>query len=85
MLRPAIFQVKPNDDFTVDVYFDDGRVKIYDAKPLIKRGGIFSQLADINFFKDRCVVLNRTLAWDIKGNFDPSECIDICPDVIYGK
>ena len=83
MLRPKIFQVKPNDNFTVDVYFDDGTVKLYDAKQLISKGGIFAPLADIRFFKERCVVMNNTLAWDIEGNFDPTSCIDVCPDVIY--
>ena len=83
MLRPKIFQVAPQDDFTVNVYFDDGRIKLYDAKPLIEKGGIFTCLGDINFFKDRCAVLNHTLAWDVNGNLDPTECIDVCPDVIY--
>jgi hypothetical protein len=67
----------------VNVYFDDGRIKLFDAKPLIKKGGIFAPLADIDFFKERCSVLNHTLAWDIKGDLDATECIDICPDVIY--
>ena len=83
MLRPSIFQVAPNDDFTVKVFFDDGKVKLYDAKQLINKGGIFMPLGDIGFFKERCVVMNQTLAWDLAGNFDPTECIDVCPDMIY--
>jgi len=83
MLRPNIYQVEPKGDFTVDVFFDDGRVKSYDAKPLIKKGGLFAVLGDIRFFKERCVVLNHTLAWDVNGDLDPTECIDVCPDVIY--
>ena len=83
MLRPRIFQVRPNEDFTVNVYFDDGKIKLYDAKQLISKGGIFAQLGDAGFFNERCSVMNHTLAWDIGGNFDPTECIDICPDIIY--
>ena len=83
MIRPRIFQVEPNIDFTVNVYFDDGTVRLYDANPLIKKGGIYTQLGDLDFFKSRCVIMNNTLAWDISGNWDPTECIDICPDVIY--
>ena len=83
VLRPRIFQVRPNDDFTVNVYFDDGRIKLYDARRLIDKGGIFTQLSDAKFFSERCSVLNNTLAWDTVGNLDPTECIDICPDVIY--
>ena len=83
MLRPSVFQVVPQDNHTVMVHFDDGRIKVFDAKQLIKKGGIFAQLENIQFFKERCAVLNHTLAWDVSGNLDPSECIDVCPDVIY--
>ena len=84
MLRPQIFQVEPNANFTVNVYFDDGTVKLYDANPLIEKGGIYTHLKNLDFFMDRCVIMNNTLAWDVKGNWDSTECIDICPDLIYG-
>ncbi|MDR1208735.1 MAG: DUF2442 domain-containing protein [Clostridiales bacterium] len=67
MQRPNIFQVEPLDDYTVNVCFDDGRIKSFDAKERIKKGGIFAKLGDKEFFKDRCVILNRTLAWDTTG------------------
>jgi len=28
--------------------------------------------------------MNDTLAWDLTGNNDPSQCIDIDPDYLYG-
>jgi hypothetical protein len=80
---PKIYMVKPYTNFTVDVFFDDGRIKLYDAKPLIEKGGIFAPLGDTAFFMERCVVLNNTLAWDTTGSFDPTECLDVCPDLIY--
>ena len=83
MLRPRIFQVVPNDDFTVRVYFDDGTVKKYDAKRLIDKGGIYTPLANLDFFADRCVIMNNTLAWDVSGIWDTELCIDVCPDMIY--
>ena len=83
MLRPRIFQVIPNNDFTVNVYFDDGTVKQYDAMRLIKKGGIYAPLADLDFFIHRCVVMNNTLAWDVSGNWDAKMCIDVCPDMLY--
>jgi len=85
MDTPNIFMVEPHDNYTVDVHFDDGKIKIYDAKPLIKIGGMYTQLEDVDFFKNRCVILNHTLAWDITGNLDPCNCIDVCPDVIYNQ
>ena len=81
---PSVFMVEPHSDYTVSVYFEDGKTKLYDAKPLINKGGIFAKLNDIDSFMNKCVVLNHTLAWDFNGNFDPCECIDICPDTIYG-
>ena len=62
MLRPRIFQVEPNSNFTVNVYFDDGTVKLYDANQLIRKGGIYTPLSDMDFFMSRCVVMNNTLA-----------------------
>ena len=83
MLRPRIFQVVPNNDFTVNIYFDDGTVKIYDAKRLIEKGGIYAPLEDLDFFINRCVIMNNTLAWDVSGNWDTEMCIDVCSDMLY--
>jgi len=30
-----------------------------------------------------CTVLNNTLAWDLSGNYDPYNCIDLDPEVLY--
>ncbi len=38
---------------------------------------------DINVFIGACTVLNDTLAWDLTGNCDPSECLDIDPITLY--
>ncbi len=27
--------------------------------------------------------MNHTLAWDISGEYNPTNCIDIDPDVLY--
>lgn len=83
MHRPKIFQVIPTKDYTVYVFFDDGKIKLYNAKKLIEKGGIYEILKDIDFFVSRCTILNNSLAWDIDGNRNPEKCIDICPDTIY--
>lgn len=77
-----VIQVIPNNDFTVYIYFADGKIKIYDVKPLLGKG-VFKNISDINVFTEGCTVLNNTLAWDIKGNYDPRNCIDLDPDVLY--
>ena len=40
-------------------------------------------LQDIQIFKDTCTVLNDTLAWDLTGNRDVSNCIDIDPFTLH--
>jgi|SRR3712207_1933808 len=79
---PEVIQVIPTDDFKVYVYFDDGSIHLYDAKELILKG-IFKVLQDINIFKEKCTVLNGTLAWSLDDSYDESTCLDIDPFVIY--
>jgi hypothetical protein len=79
---PEVIQVRPTDDFKVYVYFDDGSIKLYDAKELINKG-IFTNIKNINVFKDTCTVLNGTLAWDLDGNYNENTCLDIDPFEIY--
>ncbi len=46
---------------------------------MIEQGGVFHQLRDKAFFVSRLTVLNDTVAWDLTGEHDPSQCIDIDP------
>ncbi|MBS1960559.1 MAG: DUF2442 domain-containing protein [Bdellovibrionales bacterium] len=78
----SVIQVKPTLDFKVYVYFDDGKIKLYDMNPLIGQG-IFKQLSNVDDFMNKCTVINQTLAWDIAGGFNEHECIDIDPETIY--
>ena len=43
-----IVQVIPNEDYTVYVYFEDGKIVCYDAKTLLKKK-VFEPLKDIKF------------------------------------
>ena len=54
----SVVQVLPGDNFTVYAYFSDGTVKLADAKPLIAKGGVFAQLADPDFFRERLTVMD---------------------------
>ncbi len=80
---PDIIQVVPHEDYTVAVYFCDGKIVIYDVKSKLDQG-VFKALKDISFFIKNCKIMNDTLAWDLSGNNNPSECIDIDPDYLYG-
>jgi len=78
-----VLQVLPKDAFRVYCYFSDGRVKLYDARSLIEGGGVFAPLADPDFFRESCTVMNGTLAWDLSGKRDPYQCLDLDPDTLY--
>ena len=78
-LFPKVLQAIAGEDFTVYAYMQDGTVRLYDAKPLISKGGVFEPLRAEAFFKERLTVLNNTVAWDLSGKLDPSDCIDIDP------
>lgn len=79
---PEIVQVVPFEDYTVAVYFSDGKIVSYDVTPLLKTEA-FSAIKNITVFMETCTILNDTLAWDIAGNRDESACIDIDPDTLY--
>jgi len=81
MLRTVI-QVRPTPDFKVYVYFDDGKIKLYDMSPYLNKG-VFNQISNIDAFIEKCTVINQTLAWDVGGHFDEYRCLDIDPEVIY--
>ncbi len=77
-----IVQVVPFKDYTVYVYFEDGKIVHYDAKPLLEKE-VFAPLKNIDFFMNACTILNGTLAWDLSGERDTGKCLDIDPDMLY--
>ncbi|WP_143322583.1 DUF2442 domain-containing protein [Clostridium sp. HBUAS56010] len=79
---PVVVQVIPLDNFHVQIFFDNGKIVEYDATGLLQ-GEVFKPLQDIQIFKNTCTVLNDTLAWDLSGDRNPSECIDLDPFALY--
>lgn len=77
-----IIQVYPTDEYKVYLYFTDGKVKLFDAKELVNQG-VFQPLKNIDKFQETCTVLNDTLAWDLSGKRDPSDCLDLDPEELY--
>jgi len=80
---PKVVQVVPTEDYGVYAYFNDGSVRLFDVKPLIKRGTVFEPLLDIEYFKSKLTVINDTVAWDIGGCRDSRNCVDLDPFVIF--
>ena len=79
---PKVVQVVPKIDYSVYVYFEDGKIVSYDMSKMIEKEA-FYPLKDIDVFMDTCTVLNDTLAWDIHKNRDNTTCLDIDPDTLY--
>ncbi len=61
MFTPEVVQVIPLDNYEVEVLFHDGKVVRYNVSPLLENG-VFEALKDIDFYKNRCTVMNHTLA-----------------------
>jgi len=79
---PTVVQVIPFDNYHVQVFFDDGKIIEYDATQDLN-SELFRPLKDIDVFKNTCTVMNDTLAWDLQGNRDETQCIDIDPFTLY--
>ena len=75
---PTVVQVIPYEDYTVDVYFDDGKIVCCHAEKDLAPN-IFDRIKAYHIFMNKCMVLNGTLAWDVAGGRNVNECIDIDP------
>ena len=80
---PTVVQAVAGEGFTVYAYFSDGTVRKADVGSLVERGGVFSALADREFFVERLTVLNDAVAWDVAGDRDETRCIDLDPWSMY--
>jgi hypothetical protein len=63
----------PNDDFTLDIQFNDGSLKRFDVKPYLDYP-VFRELKDVNQFKNIKVVFG-TVQWENEQ--------DISPETLY--
>ena len=68
-----VVDAKANEDFSLDLKFDDGRVKRFDVTPYLNLG-VFRELRDADYFKQVTIAFG-TVQW-------PNEQ-DISPDTLY--
>lgn len=80
---PKVVQAVARKDHSVYAYFQDGTIHLLNALPLIQKGGFFSPLQDVDFFRNHLTVINDTVAWDIDGTRTPCTCIDLDPCELY--
>ena len=77
MSRPnwIVKKVTPENNYILELVFEDGKVKKYDMKPYLEKG-VFQRLKDPEFFKT-VKVTGPTIAW--------GDEIDLAPETLYEK
>jgi len=68
-MTPAIICVKPLNDYSLNLIFENGETKRFDMKPYLETGQ-FKQLKDISVFKKVRISFD-TIEWENKLDFDP--------------
>jgi hypothetical protein len=71
----SVICVLPRDDFSLELWFDDGAHRIFDSRPYLERG-VFTRLKDLSTFKQAHVAFG-TVVW-------PGD-IDIAPETLYDR
>jgi len=64
-----VVSAKANDDFTLNLEFNDGSIRRFDAKPYLDRG-IFTELKNLDYFKKIQLVFG-TVQWENEQDFAP--------------
>jgi hypothetical protein len=64
-----VIAAKANDDFTLDLKFDDGSNRRFDTKPYLDKG-IFNELRNLDYFKNFTIAFG-TVQWQNEQGFAP--------------
>ena len=85
--RKRITKVVPRNDFTLVLSFDNGEIRLYDARPLLQAGTVFAPFREWNNFRRVYLDEDHSVCWDIEPNVDSNEVwnnkVDLCPDSCY--
>ena len=85
--RKKILSVTPNTDFTLLLAFDNGEERIFDIKPILEKGGVFTPFRDYNNFRRVYLDDCNAVSWDIDPNVDSNivwnNKVDLSPDRCY--
>jgi len=72
-MNPRVTQVKPEQNFTLLITFNNGEEKSFDVKPYLEIG-IFRELQDVSLFNSVKPFL---------GSIQWANGVDLCPDTLY--
>lgn len=85
--KKKITAVEACEDFTLLLSFDNGELRRYDCKPLLKSGTVFEPFISYDNFKRVYLDKANVVSWDIDPNVDSDKVwrnkVDICPDSCY--
>ena len=68
--KKRITGVIANTDFTLTIRFDNGETRLYDMRPLLKKGTVFEPFIELENFRRAYVDDTHCIAWDIDPNID---------------
>jgi len=71
----SVIRVSPKDNFSLELWFDSGAHRGFDARPYLERG-VFTRLKDPVKFRQAFVAFD-TVCW-------PGD-IDIAPETLYDR
>ncbi|HOT27139.1 MAG TPA: DUF2442 domain-containing protein [Candidatus Ozemobacteraceae bacterium] len=72
-MNPRIKSVKANQDYTLNLFFENGEERVFDCRPYLDIG-VFKELKELPYFFKATVQMG-TVSW-------PHEQ-DFCPDTLY--
>jgi len=72
-MNPDVIKVKPQENYTLHLWFANGEEGILDMKPYLDKG-IFRDLRDLSVFNSVLPFIG-TIQW--------SNEADLCPDTVY--
>lgn len=85
--RKRIIGVAANNDFTLTISFDNGEKRLYDMRPLLKKGTVFEPFTDGENFRRVYIDDQHGIAWNIDPAIASNEVwsnkVDLCPDGCY--
>jgi hypothetical protein len=74
-MMEAVIRVVPRNDFFLELWFNTGDHRLFDARPYLNLG-VFTRLQDVALFKQAFVALD-TVCW-------PGD-LDIAPETLYDR
>lgn len=70
-IAPKVAEAKPLPDYKVKVRFDNGEEGIFDAKPYLNAGPVFTKLKDISYFNG-VKAIHGVVSWYDEVDFSPT-------------